>query len=650
MSKKVIGIDLGSTLTEVAVIENGKPVVVVNEEGGTTTPSVVSFKDNERKVGNSAKRQMVVNPKQTVNLIKRFMGATFDESKEAIEHVQYDVVNRNNKPYVSIDGREYSAEEISSIILTKMKKIAEDYLGTEVKDAVITVPAFFSDTAKAATKTAGELAGLNVLRIIAEPTSAILSSNIDKVKGGKYIVVDYGGSTLDFSVADIEDNVVEILASSGDVYCGGSDIDKLVADYLVSEFKKENGINLSDDAMAMTRVYEAAEKAKIELSNSSVAEINLPYITVKDNAPVHMITKLTKAKFEQLIDSTLNHVIDCGKDAMKKAGLNINELDGVLLVGGSCRIPALQDKLVKTFGDKLIKSSNLDLAVAEGAAIQANILAGNTDSDILLLDVTPLRLGIETEGGVMTTIVESNTTIPCKKTEVFTTAVDNQPSVTISVLQGERPLAKDNKTVGRFNLDGILPAKRGVPQIEVTFDIDANGILSVTAKDKASGKEQHITIENSNSLSPEEIERIKKDAEAHAEADAKTKKELETANRVEATIYQTENLLESFKDNAALTEDDKTYFNTKLDELKKIKEDKNYNGVDTILEEVNKRWNAVSVKAYGGSNNAQGGNGNAFGDFGNMFNQNGGNPFNFNSNFKQPTDTTTDEEVDKQGE
>lgn len=643
MSKKVIGIDLGSTLSEVSVIENGKAIVVPNEEGSTTTPSVVSFKDGERKIGSSAKRQMVVNPKQTINLIKRFMGATFDESTEAIEHVQYDVVNRNNKPYVNIEGREYSAEEISSIILTKMKKVAEDYLGSEVKDAVITVPAFFSDNAKAATKTAGELAGLNVLRVIAEPTAAILSSNIDKVKGGKYIVVDFGGSTLDFSVADIEDNVVEILASSGDVYCGGSDIDKIVTDYLVSEFKKDTGIDISSDSMAMTRVYEAAEKAKIELSNSTVAEINLPYITVKDNVPTHMITKITKAKFEQLIDSILNHVIECGKDAMKKANIEISELNGVLLVGGSCRIPALQSKLIATFGDKLIKSSNLDLAVAEGAAIQANILVGNTDSDILLLDVTPLRLGIETEGGIMTTIVESNTTIPCKKTEIFTTAVDNQPSVTISVLQGERPMAKDNKMVGMFNLDGILPAKRGVPQIEVTFDIDANGILSVTAKDKASGKEQHITIENSNSLSQEEIERIKKDAEMHSEADEKTKKELEIANKIESTIYQTENLLETFKDNSALTEEDKVYFNSKIEELKKIKEEKNFSNVTSLLDEITKRWNEISVKAYA-NGNAQG-NATGTADFMNMFNQTT-NPF--NSNFKQDSNST--DNIEEQGE
>lgn len=638
MNKKVIGIDLGTGNSCVAVMENGKPIAVVNEEGNNTTPSIVSFKDGERKVGSAAKRQMVVNPKETVNIIKRFMGATYDESKAAIEHVQYEVVNRNNKPYVKIEGREYSAEEISAIILTKMKKIAEDYLGEDVKDAVITVPAFFSDTAKAATKTAGELAGLNVLRVISEPVASILSSNIDKVKGGKYLVVDFGSGTLDFSVADIEDNVVEILSSYGDVYLGGTDIDSIVTDYLVKEFKKETGIDISKDTMAMTRVYEAAEKAKIELSNSTVADINLPYISVKDNTPTHLITKLTKAKFEQLIDPIINKVITCGKEALEKANLTANDLNGVLLVGGSCRIPKLQEELIKTFGDKLIKSSNLDLAVAEGAAIQANILAGNTDSDILLLDVCPLRLGIKTEGGVMTTIIEANTTIPCRKEQIFSTAVDNQPSVTLVVLQGERPLAKDNKQIGLFNLDGIALAPKGIPQILVSFEIDANNILSVKATDKATGKEQHITIENSNTLSQEEIERIKKDAEEHAVEDEKIKKELEKLNKVESTIYQTENLLETFKDNVALTDDDKKYFNEKLEELKKIKEDKTFDNVDVILDEVNKHWNEVSVRAYSNAN--PNGGGNATADFMNMFNgATNGNPFgNSTQSASQPED------------
>ena len=601
---KVIGIDLGSTLSEVAVIEGGKPVVVVNEEGSSTTPSIINLKENTPKVGGAAKRQMLVAPKETVNLIKRFMGGTYDEVKEAITHVQYDVVNDNGLPRVSINGRKYSPEELSAMILTKMKKVAEDYLGDTVKDAVITVPAFFSDAAKSATKQSGELAGLNVLRIISEPTAALLASNIDKKKDGKYLVVDVGGSTTDFSVADVSDNVVEILASYGDVYLGGSDIDKVVSDYIVTNFKNSNDIDLTSDSMAMSRVIEAAEKAKIELSNSGSTEINLPYITVKDNQPVHLITTLTKAKFEQLIRPIVDKVINCGKMSLEKAKLDASDLDGVLIVGGSCRIPLIQEELIKNFGDKLIKSANLDLAVAEGAAIQANILTGG-ESDILLLDVTPLRLGIETMGGVMTTLVEANTTIPCSKEQIFSTATDNQTAVTINVLQGERPLAKDNKQIGLFNLDGIAPARRGIPQIAVKFDIDANGILSVSAVDKATGKEQHITIENKHTLSQDEIDRIKREAEEHAAEDAKTKEHLDKQNKVDSTIYQVEKTLEDFKDKPeVLTEDDKTYFNSKIDELKTLREG-DLNNVDNILNEVTNRLMSVGSKAYGGQNGQQ---------------------------------------------
>lgn len=601
---KVIGIDLGSTLSEVAVIEGGKPVVVVNEEGSSTTPSIINLKENTPKVGGAAKRQMLVAPKETVNLIKRFMGGTYDEVKEAITHVQYDVVNDNGLPRVSINGRKYSPEELSAMILTKMKKVAEDYLGDTVKDAVITVPAFFSDAAKSATKQSGELAGLNVLRIISEPTAALLASNIDKKKDGKYLVVDFGGSTTDFSVADVSDNVVEILASYGDVYLGGSDIDKVVSDYIVTNFKNSNDIDLTSDSMAMSRVIEAAEKAKIELSNSGSTEINLPYITVKDNQPVHLITTLTKAKFEQLIRPIVDKVINCGKMSLEKAKLDASDLDGVLIVGGSCRIPLIQEELIKNFGDKLIKSANLDLAVAEGAAIQANILTGG-ESDILLLDVTPLRLGIETMGGVMTTLVEANTTIPCSKEQIFSTATDNQTAVTINVLQGERPLAKDNKQIGLFNLDGIAPARRGIPQIAVKFDIDANGILSVSAVDKATGKEQHITIENKHTLSQDEIDRIKREAEEHAAEDAKTKEHLDKQNKVDSTIYQVEKTLEDFKDKPeVLTEDDKTYFNSKIDELKTLREG-DLNNVDNILNEVTNRLMSVGSKAYGGQNGQQ---------------------------------------------
>lgn len=645
---KVIGIDLGSTLSEVAVIEGGKPLVVVNEEGSSTTPSIINLKDGSPKVGGAAKRQMLVAPKETVNLIKRFMGGTYDEVKEAITHVQYDVVNDNGLPRVSINGRKYSPEELSAMILTKMKKVAEDYLGDTVTDAVITVPAFFSDAAKSATKQSGELAGLNVLRIISEPTAALLASNIDKKKDGKYLVVDFGGSTTDFSVADISDNVVEILSSYGDVYLGGSDIDKVVSEYLTANFKESNDIDLTTDSMAMSRVIEAAEKAKIELSNSGSTDINLPYLTVKDNQPVHLIDTLTKAKFEQLIRPIVDRVINCGKVALEKAQLNASDLDGVLLVGGSCRIPLVQDEIIKNFGNKLIKSANLDLAVAEGAAIQANILAGG-ESDILLLDVTPLRLGIETMGGVMTTLVEANTTIPCSKEQIFSTATDNQTAVTINVLQGERPLAKDNKQIGLFNLDGIAPARKGVPQIVVKFDIDANGILSVSAVDKATGKEQHITIENKHTLTQEEIDRIKQEAEEHAAEDAKTKERLDKQNKVDSTIYQVEKTVEDFKDKPeVLTEDDKTYFNSKIEELKALR-DGDLNNVDNVLTEVTNRLMSVGSKAYGGQNGQQG---NPFGpgnfdasQFADMFGGTNG-PGNGATN-NETTTTTQTEDVEE---
>lgn len=639
---KAIGIDLGSTLSEVSVIEGGKPSVIANEEGSYTTPSVISLKEGNPKIGNSAKRQMVVSPKETINLIKRFMGGTYDEVQDAIKHVQYDVVNDNGLPRILVNGRKYSPEELSAMILTKMKKIAEDYLGSDVTDAVITVPAFFSDAAKSATKQAGELAGLNVLRIISEPTAALLASNIDKKKDGKYLVVDFGGSTLDFSVADVSDNVVEILASYGDVYLGGSDIDKLISNYVVATYKEESGIDLTSDSMAMSRIYEAVEKAKIELSNSSSSELNLPYICVKDNAPQHLTMTITKAKFEQIISPIIEKVINCGKTALEKANLNASDLDGILLVGGSCRIPKVQDELVKNFGDKLIKSANLDLAVAEGAAIQADVLAGNTNSEILLLDVCPLGLGIETMGGVMTTLINSNTTIPCSKEQIFSTAVDNQTAVTINVLQGERPMAKDNKQIGVFNLDGIAPARRGVPQIKVKFDIDANGILSVSATDNATGKEQHITIENKHTLSQDEIDRIKREAEEHAAEDAKTKERLDKQNQIDGTVYQVEKFVEDYKDKTdILTEEDKTYFENKINELKTVR-DGDLANADKLINEVNQRLASVGSRVY---TNGQ---------------QNGSNPFGFgqqgfdfkNSNFNdvfnsgnnQKTETKTNVE------
>lgn len=601
---KIIGIDLGSTNSCVAIMENGKPTVVVNEEGNRTTPSVIALKDGDRKVGTSAKRQQIVNPKETVILIKRFMGATYDESKEAINHVQYEVVNKSGFPMAKIEGREYSPEELSSMIVNKMKKVAENYLGTDVKEAVITVPAYFNDLARQATKTAGELAGLDVKRVIAEPTAAILASNIDMEKGGKFAVADFGGATTDFSIADISDSVVEILATNGDVYCGGSDIDKAIADYIINKFKSENGVDLSTDAQSYARVYEAAEKAKCELSSTTSTEISLPYITIKDGKPIHLTETLTRVKFEQLAMPIIDKVIGCGKEAIKESKISTKDLDGILLVGGSCRIPLVQERLEKEFGVKLIKNVNLDEAVALGAAVQGSIINGDNENNILLLDVTPLSLGIETKGGVMTKLVESNTTIPCKKTQIFTTAVDNQSSVTIRCLQGERPMANDNKEIGVFNLDGIVPARRGIPQIEVSFDIDVNGILKVSAVDKATGKEQNITIENKGSLTQEDIDRIKADAEAHKAEDDKKREELEKLNKVSSIRYTVENTLENYKDKPEyLTEEDKAYFNEKLEVLKKMEEDKDFSNLDTIDKEISARWNTIASKAYGSNNN-----------------------------------------------
>ena len=601
---KIIGIDLGSTNSCVAVMENGKATVVVNDEGNRTTPSVIALKDGDRKVGTSAKRQQIVNPKETVILIKRFMGATYDESKEAINHVQYEIVNKSGFPMAKIEGREYSPEELSSMIVNKMKKVAENYLGTDVKEAVITVPAYFNDLARQATKTAGELAGLDVKRVIAEPTAAILASNIDMEKGGKFAVADFGGATTDFSIADISDSVVEILATNGDVYCGGSDIDKAIADYIINKFKSENGVDLSTDAQSYARVYEAAEKAKCELSSTTSTEISLPYITIKDGKPIYLTETLTRVKFEQLAKPIIDKVIGCGKEAIKESKISTKDLDGILLVGGSCRIPLVQERLEKEFGVKLIKNVNLDEAVALGAAVQGSIINGDNENNILLLDVTPLSLGIETMGGVMTKLVESNTTIPCKKTQIFSTAVDNQSSVTIRCLQGERPMANDNKEIGVFNLDGIAPARRGIPQIEVSFDIDVNGILKVSAVDKATGKEQNITIENKGSLTQEDIDRIKADAEAHKAEDDKKREELEKLNKVSSIRYTVENTLENYKDKPEyLTEEDKAYFNEKLEVLKKMEEDKDFSNLDTIDKEISARWNTIASKAYGSNNN-----------------------------------------------
>ena len=607
---RIVGIDLGSTLSEVAVVEGGKPTIIVNEEGSRTTPSVIAFLEGgERKVGAGAKRQMVTNPKNTINLIKRFMGGTYDEVKDNISHIQYDVINKNGYPRIPINGKEYSPEELSAMILGKLKKCAEDYLGETVTDAVITVPAFFNNDQREATKRAGEIAGLNVRRIVAEPTAAIMASEIDINTGGKYMVVDYGGSTLDFSIADISDGVVEILASNGDVYCGGSDLDKLVTKYITDEYKKTEGIDLTNDAMAMSRIVEAAEQAKVELSNVSTTNINLPYITATESGPKHLNIQLTRAKFEQIIDGEITKVINLGKEAIKKAGIKTEDLNGILLVGGSTRIPKVQDELTKAFNRPLLKNVNVDEVVALGAAVQGSILAGE-NKDILLLDVIPLSLGIETMGGVFTKLVEANTTIPVSKTEVFTTAVDNQPSVEIKVLQQERPMAKDTKQLGIFHLDGIVPARKGVPQIEVKFDIDANGILSVSATDKGTGKAQSIRIEGSSGLSDAEIERMRKEAEANAEADKKELERVQTLNAAEATIFRTEKQIEEYGDK--ITDEQKSELENGLTALKDAYEQKDVDACKSCMEILAQSWYKISEELYkntgGTSDNPGGGN------------------------------------------
>ena len=621
---KIIGIDLGSTLSEVAIIEGGQPTILVNEEGSRVTPSVISFSDNnERKVGAAAKRQAVTNPKGTINLIKRFMGGTYNEIKDNVTHVQYEVVDANGYPRVKINDKEYSPEELSAMILTKMKKIAEDYLQEEVTEAVITVPAYFNDAQRDATKKAGEIAGLNVRRIIAEPTAAILASNIDMDKGGKYMVVDYGGSTLDFSIADIADGVVEILASNGDVYCGGSDLDKIVSEYIVSEFKTLENVDLSTDVTAMSRVMEAAEKAKMELSTSVSTEINLPYIIAVDGLPKHLSLTLTKAKFEQLIDKEIGKVINLGKEAIRKANIAINDLDGILLVGGSTRIPKVQDELTKAFNKPLLKNVNVDEVVALGAAVQGSILSGEKN-DVLLLDVTPLSLGIDTMGGIMATIVEANTTIPCSKSQIFTTAVDNQPAVTIVVAQGNRPMTKDNKQIGLFNLDGIAPAMRGVPQIEVTFDIDANGILSVSAVDKGTGKEQKITIESKSSLSEDDIERMKREAEEYAEEDKKAKERVETLNNADGMCFSVEKAMEELGDK--ITEEQKSEITTKITAVRDAINENDIEKVTSTQKDLETIWFPIINGVYGNQTS----NSDAMSQFNEMFNGDNGankNPF-----------------------
>ena len=633
---KIIGIDLGTTNSCVAVFEGNEPVVIANSEGKRTTPSIIGFADNgERKVGDPAKRQAITNPKKTIYSIKRFMGETYAQTAKEIERMPYPVVNEGGMPRVDIDGKKYTPQEISAMILQKMKKTAEDYLGQEVTEAVITVPAYFSDSQRQATKEAGQIAGLNVRRIVNEPTAAALAYGVDKAnKDMKIAVFDLGGGTFDISILEFGGGVFEVLSTNGDTHLGGDDFDQVIIDWLANGFKADEGIDLTKDPMAMQRLKEAAEKAKIELSSSTSTEINLPYISAEGGVPKHLVKTLTRSQFEQLAHNLIQACLVPCQNAVRDAKISTSDIDEVILVGGSSRIPAVQALVKNYFGKEPSKGVNPDEVVAVGAAIQGAILAGDAGQDIVLLDVTPLTLGIETMGGVMTKLIDANSTIPCKKSEIFSTAADNQTAVTIHVLPGERPMASQNKSIGNFNLEGIAPARRGVPQIEVTFDIDANGILSVSAKDKATGKEQSIRIEASSGLSKEDIERMKAEAEANADADKKEREKIDKLNQADSIIFQTENMLKESGDK--LPADVKSEVEAAVNKLKDAHKAQDLAAIDAAIAELNnaaqKMYQAQAGAQAGPQAGPQGFNGGAQGFNG------GAQPNNNSSNDAQDAD------------